>query len=118
MGYFFLENGLDFLERTLEVHYSESDQLPGAEDFSSEFDPGSMSGFLTPGISLFMQLPGPMTPGVALDVLFAEARALADALGGVIEDQHHSTLTQQTMQHMREQVQRFSQREAATRARR
>jgi cell division protein ZipA len=71
------------------------------------FDPQVMHEFETPGISLFLQLPGPLAAIVAFDILLAEANALADALGGSLQDASHSTLTQQTVQHLREEVQVF-----------
>jgi cell division protein ZipA len=71
------------------------------------FDPQAMHEFETPGISLFLQLPGPLAAIVAFDILVAEANALAEALGGSLQDASHSTLTQQTVQHLREEVQVF-----------
>ena len=77
------------------------------------FDPQAMEEFDTPGISLFLQLPGPLAAIVAFDILVAEADALARALGGSLQDASHSTLTQQTIQHLREEVQTFARQRAA-----
>jgi len=78
------------------------------------FDPNSMHEFQTPGISLFLQLPGPLAASVAFDILVAEANALAQALGGALQDASHSTLTQQTVQHLREEVLAFARLSAGT----
>lgn len=72
------------------------------------FDPDAMAGFETPGISLFLQLPGPLAATVAFDILVAEANALSQILGGSLQDASHSTLTPQTVQHLREEVLEFS----------
>ena len=71
------------------------------------FDPQTMLEFETPGISLFLQLPGPLAAIVAFDILIAEANGLAEALGGSLQDASHSTLTQQTVHHLREEVQAY-----------
>ncbi|HBA35568.1 MAG TPA: cell division protein ZipA [Gammaproteobacteria bacterium] len=57
------------------------------------FDPDTMDGFLTPGIALFMQLPGPLSADVALDVMLSEARVLSEDLGGEVYDAAHQRLT-------------------------
>lgn len=72
------------------------------------FDPATMEAFETPGISLFLQLPGPLAAAVAFDILVAEANALAQILGGLLQDASHSTLTPQTVQHLREGVLEFA----------
>ncbi len=77
------------------------------------FDPQNMDTFETPGISLFLQLPGPLAASVAFDILVSEAHALADVLGGTLHDASHSTLTQQTVQHLKEEVQAFARQAAA-----
>lgn len=78
------------------------------------FDPKTLHDFQTPGISLFLQLPGPLAASVAFDILVAEANALAQALGGALQDASHSTLTQQTVQHLREEVLAFARLSAGT----
>ncbi len=72
------------------------------------FDPATMDEFETPGISLFLRLPGPLAAAVAFDILVAEANALAQILGGSLQDASHSTLTPQTVQHLREGVLEFA----------
>ena len=71
------------------------------------FDPESMNGFTTPGISLFLQLPGPLAGETALDLLLREARELGRALDAVVLDGSRSTLTLQTEQHLREELKQY-----------
>jgi len=63
-----------------------------------------MSTYSTPGLTLFCQLPGPKD-GVALfsDMLFTAER-LAALLQGELQDETHSVLSKQTIEHLRESV--------------
>lgn len=63
-----------------------------------------MSTFSTPGLTLFCQLPGPKD-GVAIfsDMLFTAER-LAALLQGELQDETHSVLSKQTIEHLRETV--------------
>jgi len=78
---------------------------PGTFDIN---DPGS---FETPGISLILQLPAPVASDVAFDVLVSEATEMANALGCDILDAGHSTLSRQTIQHLRDSVHQFMHRQ-------
>jgi cell division protein ZipA len=60
--------------------------------------------FSTPGLSLFMVLPGPDDPLKTFDDLMATAGRLADRLDGQIQDERHSTMSQQTLDHIRERI--------------
>jgi len=63
-----------------------------------------MAGFTTPGLALFAQLPGAQD-GLAIfsDMLMTAERLAAD-LGGELQDETHSRLTKQTVEHIRSQV--------------
>jgi len=63
-----------------------------------------MSEFSTPGLALFAKLPGPMD-GVAVfaDMLFTAER-MAAILDGELQDETHSALTKQTIEHIREEI--------------
>jgi cell division protein ZipA len=74
------------------------------------FDFEAMETFTTPGVSLFMRLPGPLAPNIAFDVLINEANALAKDLNAEVQDAQHSTLMKQTIQHMRDDVQAYQAR--------
>ena len=75
-----------------------------------DFDLQRIEDFSTPGISLFMQLPASQPAPEVFDVLLSEARHLAEALAGRLQDADHSTLTRQTAQHLREQMVEFENR--------
>ncbi len=63
-----------------------------------------MDGFTTPGLLLFTQLPG-VRDGMEIyaDMLYA-ANHLAGILGGVLQDETHSALSKQTIQHTRDAI--------------
>lgn len=71
------------------------------------FDPATMDTLSTPGLALFVHLPGPTSAEIAFDRMIGTARALADALEGRVLDQQHSTMTRQTEQHLRDQMRAF-----------
>ena len=61
----------------------------------------------TPGLALFMQLPGPVESREALETLLDVSKRLADALGGELCDENRSVLNQQTIAHIKEQVEEY-----------
>jgi len=71
------------------------------------FDINDMDSFQTPGVSLILQLPGPVPADVAFEVLLSEAHELADAMDGTVLDADRSTLSKQTVQHMREGINEY-----------
>jgi len=75
------------------------------------FDIRDVDSFQTPGISLILQLPGPVAADVAFEVLLSEAHEIADALGATVLDADRSTLSKQTVQHMREGINEYVHRE-------
>lgn len=71
------------------------------------FNEDQMSIFETPGITLFMRLPIELDAGVAFDFLLQEATELAHELDGQLRDGNRNPLSQQTIQHMREDIQQY-----------
>jgi cell division protein ZipA len=76
---------------------------------ASMVEPGSfpfeqMEAFRTPGLTLFSQLPG-VRDGVQIysEMLFTAQRLVA-ILGGVLQDETHSVLTKQTIEHTRDEI--------------
>lgn len=61
----------------------------------------------TPGLLLFLQLPGPLEPIAAVDRLIAIAGQLAEKLNGTVCDERRSRMTTQTMVHLRGQAADF-----------
>jgi len=75
------------------------------------FDINSPESFETPGITLILQLPGPVPADVAFEVLVSEAFEMGNELGATVLDEHRSTLTKQTVQHMREGIYEYMHRQ-------
>jgi len=75
------------------------------------FDVNDPASFETPGITMILQLPAPIAADVAFEVLISEASELATALGCSILDGDHSTLSRQTIQHLRDNVHQFMHRQ-------
>lgn len=71
---------------------------PGTFDWQAPDD------FRTPGVSLFLQLPGPVEGLRAFDDMLTTAERLAAELGGELQDPDHSVLTRQTTAHLREGI--------------
>lgn len=61
------------------------------------------------GVTLFMQLPEPEQAIEAFEAMVAVAQCLADNLGGVVKDGNYSTMTEQTLQHSRQQIKDYLQ---------
>jgi len=63
-----------------------------------------MQDFTTPGLMLFTQLPG-VRDGLEIysDMLYT-ANELAGLLGGTLQDETHSVLSKQTIQHTRDAI--------------
>ena len=68
------------------------------------FDPRALHDLSTPGLLLFMNLPGPLEGTEALDLLVIGADHLARNLGGTICDERHNRLTNPMLLRLRGQV--------------
>ena len=68
------------------------------------FDPRTLQDLSTPGLLLFMNLPGPLEGTEALDLLVISADHLARNLGGTICDERHNRLTNPVLLQLRGQV--------------
>ena len=95
-------------------HRTEEEKGQGAVQFSiantvepGVFDPDAMDTFSTPGLSFFMQLPGPQKPLEAFDCMLETARSIAKNLDGELRDESHSVFTPQTVEHCRQRVRDF-----------
>ena len=74
------------------------------------FDPQTLSDLSTPGLLLFMNLPGPLEGTEALDLLVIDADHLARHLGGAICDERHNRLSNARLLQLRSQVADFERR--------
>ncbi len=83
---------------------------PGTFDLS---DLGSMR---SPGMTFFLQLPGPDDASTMFEDMLEAARNVAIELGGELRDENLSVLTGQTKAHMRQRITEFARRRLSKRA--
>ena len=74
------------------------------------FDVDRMDEFSTPGICMFMKLPGPKRPIHSFDIMMDSARKIANLLDADVKDEHHNVMRQQTAEHYRQRVLDFERR--------
>jgi cell division protein ZipA len=72
------------------------------------FDIHDMESLQTPGISLFMSLPGPENPMEAFDAMSEMAQVFARNFNASVYDESHSDLTPQTLEHYRHRIREYS----------
>jgi FtsZ-interacting cell division protein ZipA len=68
------------------------------------FDPAVMATQQFPGVTLFMQLPGPLDGLIAYDQMMSCAQRIAHATGGTLQDERGSKLTPSSTERLREEV--------------
>lgn len=68
------------------------------------FDVDGIDNFTTPGLTLFMQLPGPLEGMEAFALMLEKARELARHLEASVCDERHNILTRQGAEHIFEQI--------------
>lgn len=68
------------------------------------FDPATMDGASYRGVAMFAVLPGPVAPGQTFDALVETARAIADRLGGVLQDDRGAVLSVARVEQLRAEV--------------
>ncbi len=78
-------------------------------NLASMVEPGvfpakAMADFTTPGLTLFAQLPGPGESMMIFSDMLYTAERLAAMLVGDLQDDSHSALTKQTIEHLRERI--------------
>ncbi len=79
-----------------------------------ELDPDATEGFATPGLSVFMQLPGPLHPVAAFQDMLDTARGLARALNAELYDtEQRAPLTPERERALHEQVEEWARRYTA-----
>jgi cell division protein ZipA len=71
-------------------------------------DPAQAVGFSTPGLTVFMVLPGPHLPMAAFDDMLATARALARALNAEVFDMQRQVLTDASARTLRAEVETWA----------
>jgi cell division protein ZipA len=78
-------------------------------NLASMVEPGvfphkDLSDFATPGLTLFAQLPGPGDSLMIFSDMLYTAERLAAMLVGDLQDETHSVLSKQTIEHLRERI--------------
>jgi len=76
-----------------------------------DFEPARMDAQTSPGIAMFMRLPGPQQPADAFQQMLDAAKTVADDLNGTLCDETRSTLTPQSINHLRERISDFRRRQ-------
>lgn len=71
------------------------------------FESDDLAGFSTPGLTLFLALPGPQRPLFALDEMILTAQRLAERLAGRLLDSDRNPLRPQGIEHLRQRVAEF-----------
>ena len=91
-------------------HYLEGDEAVFSIANAIEpgfFDLTNLNNVATPGLAVFLQLPGPLECRKAFDKLLEIGRRLAEALSGELCDENRSVLNQQTISHLKEKVETY-----------
>ncbi|OOZ36986.1 cell division protein ZipA C-terminal FtsZ-binding domain-containing protein [Solemya velesiana gill symbiont] len=103
------EVGLEYGEMNIFHRRAGGKNSPAVFSMASMVEPGTFpensdAEFSTPGLALFSQLPGPKD-GLAVfsDMLFTAER-LGSMLDATLQDETHSDLTKQAIEHMREEI--------------
>jgi cell division protein ZipA len=71
------------------------------------FDLDTIEQLQTPGLSLFMQLPGPLHAREAFELMLDSGRNIARQLNGEFCDETRSVLTVQTIGHIKERIEAY-----------
>lgn len=68
------------------------------------FTPATLPELTTPGLALFMQIPGPMTASEAFDAMLEKAQFIAQHLQGIVGDEQRTPLNPQRIHAIRERT--------------
>jgi cell division protein ZipA len=74
------------------------------------FDLDKLDDFTTPGLVMFLRLPGPLDPRVAFELMLNTGQRIAQALGGELRDETRSVLSAPAIAHIRERITEFNRR--------
>lgn len=80
------------------------------------FDLSDLETLHSPGMTFFLQLPGPLEATVMFDDMLDAARNIAVELGAELRDEAMSGLTGQTIEHMRQRIADYARRRLSKRA--
>lgn len=111
------EQGLNYGKMRIFHHYGIGEVKTKSPVFSIAnmlepgiFNPKEMDNFASPGLALFMRLPGPFGGRVAFELMLNKAQRIAEILEGKVVDEQHQELTQHTINSLREHIAYFEER--------
>ena len=101
--------GLKMGEMAIYHHYDQERQDQVLFSIASLVEPGQfptsdMDHFTTPGLLLFTQLPGIRDGMLIYSEMLFTAERLAGLMGGILQDDTHSVLSKQTIEHTRDSI--------------
>ena len=73
------------------------------------FDPDNMQHFKTPGLTLFSQLPAPVDCLTVYSEMMNVAKRISYIVGAEMQDQSHSVMTSQSIEHERDRIVEYKQ---------
>lgn len=104
--------GLEFGEMNIYHRLDEAGRREPIFSMANMVAPGTLDeadspGFSTPGVALFLRLPGPVSALDAWDAMLATARRLSELLDAELLDESHSSLNRQRIQQLREEMREY-----------
>jgi cell division protein ZipA len=72
------------------------------------FDPQNIDTYRTPGLVLFMQLPGPIDGVLAFEKMHQMGETLAKRLSGTLCDDKHNKITPQSITHTKDEISEYN----------
>ncbi|CAB1276017.1 cell division protein ZipA [Candidatus Nitrosacidococcus tergens] len=106
----FIEHGLQFGEMSIFHAYARDKPIFSIVNMvkPGTFNLDKMNSFTTPGLTLFMRLPGPSGGFAAFEAMLNFARILARNLNGDLKDEKRNILTTETIAHIKERILSFN----------
>jgi len=103
------------LEGDMQIFHFSDDQDRMLFSMANMVNPGTfplkeMNSFVTPGVTLFSSLPGPAEGMVIFEQMLSAAQRLAALFDAELQDDSHSDLTKQTIDHIREEIVEYERR--------
>jgi len=98
-------------------HYMQNNQA--VFSIANAIEPGyfelsQLASTTTPGLAVFMELPGPFECRKAFDTLLEVSQRLASALSGELCDENRTVLTQQTISHLKDKIDAYRLKQQAS----
>jgi len=113
------ELGLNYGEKKIFHHYGVGEIKVKNPIFSianmlepGMFEPQRITQFTTPGLVLFMRVPGPFGGRVAFELMLNTAQRIAESLEGELRNDKHQPLAPQAIYAIRERIANFERRDS------